>query len=264
MNRCEIFKCGKCGVGRASCVQFDPDEYYSQDYFAGVTPDGYADYRGSETVLRVEFGRLVKEVTRYHDGGRLLEIGCAYGYFLLEAKDYFEVHGIELSTHAAATARASGLDVLSGEATEDNLRRLGSFDVIVMLDVIEHLANPIDVLKRCVEHLKPGGIIFITTGNFDSLPARLFGRKWRLMTPPQHLWYFTPRSFRHIAHFLGLRLESITRPWKVVPLSLALYQLGRMFSRRFTTTGGWSTVGIPVNLFDAVRVILRKPIVNGD
>ncbi len=125
-------------------------------------------------------------------------MGCAYGFFLQEAKPFFEVAGIELAEDAAAHARQSGLNVLTGVADEASLARLGAMDVIVLLDVIEHLPSPRDTLALCARHLNPGGIIVITTGDFGSLSARLAGARWRLMTPPQHLWFFSRRE--HAAH----------------------------------------------------------------
>jgi hypothetical protein len=107
-------------------------------------------------------------------------------------------------------------------------------------------------------HLNPGGIIVITTGDFGSPLARLLGRHWRLMTPPQHLWFFTRESFAKIASSLGLVLEHVDHPFKIVPLSLVLFQLRRMLHLASTARPA-PTIGLPVNLFDAMRAVLRKP-----
>jgi 2-polyprenyl-3-methyl-5-hydroxy-6-metoxy-1,4-benzoquinol methylase len=124
--------------------------------------------------------------------------------------------------------------------------------------VIEHLADPREALALCARHLNPGGIMLITTGDFASLYARLAGAHWRLMTPPQHLWFFTPESLRRMAGALTLRLEAYDHPWKLVPLSLIGFQLRRMLGLRQATASGASRIGIPVNLFDAMRCVLRK------
>jgi SAM-dependent methyltransferase len=143
-------------------------------------------------------------------------------------------------------------------ADENLLGRLGTMDVIVLLDVIEHLPSPRDTLALCARHLKPGGIIVITTGDFGSLPARLAGARWRLMTPPQHLWFFTRESIRRMAGSLGLDVAYSGHPWKIVPLSLITFQLARMLGRKPRQAAAASGVGLPVNLFDAMRVVLRK------
>jgi len=256
-NGCDIFKCQECGLGRSDATHFDPQRYYTRDYFSGQHADGYGDYLGSEKVLRREFARTVSVVRRYCPGGRLIELGCAYGFFLQEARPFFEVAGIELSHDAATYARLAGLDVLAGIADETNLQRLGPADAIVLLDVIEHLPDPRATLALAARHLNPGGIILVTTGDFSSLYARLSGCHWRLMTPPQHLWFFTPESMRRMADGLGLQVEALDHPGKVVPLSLILFQLRRMAG--FPGGGATGSAGIPVNLFDAMRVILRKP-----
>lgn len=258
MNGCAIWQCSSCGLGRAETKDFDPSSYYTADYFSGGHSDGYSDYRGAEPVLRQEFARSVRFLRHYRDGGRLLDLGCAYGFFLKEAQRHFEVSGIELAEQAAAECRSAGLHVLSGLADEANMAQIGEVDVITMFDVIEHLPQPTETLALCYRYLKPGGVIVITTGDFASLAARWTGTKWRLMTPPQHLWFFTVQSLQQMATLHGLKMEHSDHPAKIVPLSLILFQLRRMIGLRGAQMEVGSRIGVPVNLFDAMRVVLRK------
>lgn len=258
-NGCDILRCEVCGLGRTQAAGFDPARYYTSDYFDGGHDDGYADYLGAEPVLRREFAGAVDFIRNFRSGGRLLEIGCAYGFFLAEAKPFFEVTGIELAEDAAAHGRKLGLNVITGIADEATLAPLGTFDVIVLLDVIEHLPDPRETLSLCARHLKPGGVIVITTGDFGSLSARVAGSQWRLMTPPQHLWFFTRDGMAGLAAPLGLEMESFDHPWKIVPLSLIAFQLRRMLGLKLTGAAAPSGIGLPANLFDAMRVVLRKP-----
>lgn len=258
-NGCEILECTICGLGRTQASDFKPEQYYTSDYFFGVHPDGYADYRRTEPVLRREFARTVKFIRKLRAAGRLLEIGCAYGYFLEEARPFYDVSGIEIADEAAQFCRNRGLHVLTGVPDESTLGRLGAMDVIVLLDVVEHLPDPGEMLTLCRRHLSPDGIIVITTGDFASLYARIAGPHWRLMTPPQHLWYFTPDSMRRLGHSLGLRLETCDHPWKIVPLSLIAFQLRRVLSSLRPSTPRASQIGIPINIFDAMRCVFRRP-----
>src|SRR6184192_89999 len=126
VNGCDILQCAECGLGRTETPAFDPAAYYTEDYFSGRRADGYADYLGAEPVLRREFARSVDFIRRYRSGGKLLELGCAYGFFLMEAARHFGVTGIELATEAAEHGRRAGLHVLQGMADAANLARVGA------------------------------------------------------------------------------------------------------------------------------------------
>jgi SAM-dependent methyltransferase len=254
----DIWKCGSCGLGRTEVSSFDPESFYTEGYFSGGISDGYVDYAGSEPVLREQFAREVRFVQRFVPGGRLLDVGCAYGFFLQEAQKSFEVTGIEVSDAAAQHGRDRGLNIITGVADDATLSGVSEVDVVVMLDVIEHLPEPRETVAKLAAKLRPGGAMVITTGDFSTLMARLAGKRWRLMTPPQHLWFFTPASISGIATAAGLKVERLDHPWKLVPLSLIQFQLARMLGFRPSTSGLGSKVGIPANLFDAMRVVLRK------
>ena len=157
--------------------------------------------------------------------------------------------------------RAHRLHVITGVADKPTLTALGRADVFVMLDVIEHLPDPFDTLSLLTEHLNPGGIIVITTGNFASLAAKVTGPGWRLMTPPQHLWFFTPESMRRMSSRLMQSVEALSHSWKLVPVSLLVFQMRRMLGFPNVKISSGGGVGLPVNLFDAMRVVLRKPAV---
>src|SRR5580704_13368573 len=86
LNGCDIWRCESCGLGRAETSSFDPQSYYTGDYFSGALSDGYSDYRAAEPVLRREFARSVAFIRGFRPSGRLLELGCAYGFFLKEAE----------------------------------------------------------------------------------------------------------------------------------------------------------------------------------
>jgi SAM-dependent methyltransferase len=258
VSGCAIWQCERCGLGHAETSGFDPTAYYTANYFSGQCSDGYLDYQGSEPVLRREFARSVDFVRCFRPSGRLLDLGCAYGFFLKEARRHFDVAGIELADDAAQACRQAGLQVCSGVADEATMAGIGAVDVITMFDVIEHLPQPRETLALCHRYLNPGGIVVITTGDFASVIARLMGRRWRLMTPPQHLWFFTEESVRRMSVALGLTMTHVDHPWKIVPASLILFQLQRMLGFGGSGMAAAGRLGVPVNLFDAMRIVLRK------
>jgi SAM-dependent methyltransferase len=255
-----IGRCEACGLGATQAgADFDPSSIYDASYFKGDTHDGYAGYGCSERVLRRDFRRVLKRLTRCGcDGGRLLEIGCAYGFFLLEAQRRFEVRGVELSAHAAEACRSRGLEVHCGSVEDGCLKHQDPFDAAVMLDVIEHVEDPGGTLHAVREVLRPGGLLVITTGDWASLASRITRSAWRLMTPPQHLFFFSKPTLVRMLGRLGFEVIECSHPWKLVPLSLVVFQLFRMLGLPKRAEPWLGNLGIPVNLFDALRVVARR------
>ena len=258
----EITKCDNCGVGRTVVTAFDPEEYYTEDYFNGGVDGAYRDYEGSQATLQREFqGQVQFLKSASPQGGKLLEIGCAYGFFLQEAKAHFDVYGFEMAQSGVDFCHRNNLpNVRQGAVTEDYLERFGPFDAVVLLDVIEHIDDVPETMEMLVRHMKDGAVMLITTGDWGSFSARLSGSRWRLLTPPLHLWFFTPKGLRLLFERLNCRLEHVSHPWKLVPLELILSQAWSMLGLKWTRRlpSGVRNLGLPANLFDSMRLVFRK------
>lgn len=148
-------------------------------------------------------------------GARLLDIGCGNGDFLdLARRSGWRVTGVELDPAATKLARDRGLEVFQG--TIDALPRgAGTFDVITLSHVIEHVHDPVGLLARCRELLRSGGWLWIDTPNLESFGYGRFGAHWRGLEPPRHLVLFTKRSLLRALHEAGFT-HVRPMPWRPV------------------------------------------------
>ena len=259
-----IVRCRSCGLASTVLPEgFDPAAIYTEEYFQGGTSDGYADYAASEPILRAEAERALADLFRHGPReGKLVEVGCAYGYFLAEASKHFDATGIEICEAAASRARAQGLSVDVGAVTAAWLADKGPVDAVAMLDVIEHLPNPAQTLALLRDRMRPGGALVLSTGDWGSLLARVMGGAWRLLTPPQHLYFFSVRTLTKLLARCGLVVVDVTHPAKLVPVGLALFQLARYAGPLAPPLQSMARrsprIALPVNLLDAVRVVATR------
>ncbi|MDD5577894.1 MAG: class I SAM-dependent methyltransferase [Methylobacter sp.] len=260
-NGISIYKCQNCGTGRADDSGFDAKSYYDESYFNGDRIDGYSNYINSKEVLLEHFRGDMASLGKYGAAsGKVLEIGCAYGYFLEIAQEQFsEIYGLEICEEAVINCNQRGLTtVKQGMVSSDSLTDFPSVNTVVMLDVIEHVQNPREALQLAAGKLLPGGHLMLTTGDFSSLAARITGANWRLMTPPQHLWYFTPTALRMLADSLGLDVIAVEHPFKKVPLGLVAFQFCRFAGIKPKIPDWMHRQGIMINMLDAMRLVMRK------
>ncbi len=171
---------------------------YSSDYFL-MGNDASGESLRSEmkqATARLYLDHLIRYCGKSE--GRLLEIGCGDGDFLLVAREAgFTVQGVEFSKSAAEKAEAKLKDncVLCG-TVEDLPPPEKAFDICVLFDVIEHVRDPIRFMKNIHNLLGPEGILFLATPSLDSWSARLMKNNW-MEFKPEHLHYFDRETIQN-------------------------------------------------------------------
>jgi SAM-dependent methyltransferase len=186
VNEFEVAACDNCGtLFTARLPVEDEEKDYGSFYGEG------RDVAVPDFVL----GRLEETATslsRYRsDLNRWLDIGCGTGTLLRAAVNVgWDALGTEVAPAAVEAVRAEGLDAVLGTTAELGLPA-ASFDVVSMIEVIEHVAEPDRLLADAARLLRPGGVLYLTTPHGRSLSARMLGAGWSAVTPPDHLQLFS-------------------------------------------------------------------------
>lgn len=141
------------------------------------------------------------------NGRRVLDIGCAGGAFPVAARELgFNPAGVEPSRWMADYARRTyGLDVRDG-ILRPGMFPAGSFDMVTLWDVIEHVPQPHEVLTIAFELLKPGGLLLVNYPNVNSIAARLLGRRWPFWLSV-HLFYYTRATIARQLSRAGFKVQ---------------------------------------------------------
>ncbi len=142
----------------------------------------------------------------------LVDVGCGRGDFLARMQSLgWNVLGVEPDPVAAGLARSSGIDVFGGRLEDAGLAG-GIADQVTLHHVLEHVEDPAGLLQECRRILRPGGRLVIYTPNAESLGHRWFGRAWRGLEPPRHLFIFSPRALQRMLHEAGFRSFCMKTP----------------------------------------------------
>lgn len=168
-------------------------------------------------------------------GGRVLDFGCGAGDFADEVARWgAEVDGVEADAVARALAARRGVRVFK-ELADVPLERKGqAYDLIALLDVLEHVRAPLSLLTELRALLRPGGVLYLSVPNRRAPQARLLGARWDQATNPTHLFLFSPQSVRYLLRRAGfaasylpcvLRDARMTRPQRVCSVLLQRLRL---------------------------------------
>ena len=165
-----------------------------------ATALGYGAFRdrgaGLGTRLRARLlrRRLRWDCPPWRGQGRYLDVGCGSGGSLGTAKALgWRVAGVEMDMAAAAKARRFTNEIHTGDILCAGFAA-GSFDVVSAFHVLEHVPDPVAVVRRMLEWLAPDGLVIIEVPNAGGLGASIFGRAWSGLELPRHLSHFTPES----------------------------------------------------------------------
>lgn len=184
----EAKKCNECGM-----ISVNP--HLNQEGLTKVYDDYFSHRLDAKDLF--EKRKITYEIdrdwiTKFINHGKILDIGCSGGQFLsvFDSKNW-DRQGVEIDKDAAEFAEKEfGIPVKIGYFPDLSFQE--KFDLVVIRGVIEHFSDPITVLKKCSEVLKPNGYLFITaTPVGDSFAFDVYREKWHLFTPLAHLHFFT-------------------------------------------------------------------------
>ncbi|HEB52114.1 MAG TPA: class I SAM-dependent methyltransferase [bacterium] len=209
-----VWTCRDCGLVYVSprLVGQALLDVYDEGYWKSDNPKerGYADYASEAKLYLKTYRKRMKLVSRWlPQPARILDVGCAAGYFLRVAQEHgHDVHGVELSEPIANEAiQALGADRVYRGFLDDAIRERAwpdhSFDLVTIWDVIEHVPEPQALLATIRRMVRPGGKLLLETQNVASRMARRLGKAWHHYKHDEHLYHFNPDTVRRLLDDCG-------------------------------------------------------------
>ena len=261
-KRFRLRRCARCGFAFVADAAEDPAGLYDERYYRGQGADPAVDYvfeleHPEATVRRWEWEGIVEVVralTPLRPETRWLDYGCGNGGLVrhLRQSATCDASGFETGW-IAERARSHRIPVLS----EDEARsHRGRYDVVTAIEVIEHVADPLSMLRAVRDLLKPGGLLFLTTGNaaeHESLD------RWSYVVPDIHVSFFEPRTLERALEKTGFRPQRrgfLPGFEKIIRFKISK-ELGIRRDRRALDMVPWNAVA---RLVDARLAVTAHPI----
>lgn len=274
-NSFEIFRCMQCGLIYAD-IEWTQDEvqkFYSKDYFVcceNTSAKCYLDYFEKEREALIANGKKRLKQIEYKQPppGRLLDVGCACGYFVeIAQKNGWEAEGLDISEYATAYGR----DTLGLKLQTTSLKVYESycqknyFDLITFWGVFDQLIDPKETLKAAYNLLKDNGLIVIRIPNADNLWVKLAGKQWHFFSPPAHIYYFTFKTIQTLLEEIGFKVCHIEKAGKFENLEYLFLRLNVLFKNKFSQMFYYivqkfnlKKINFYINLGDVMHVYARK------
>ena len=266
-NGYNIHTCPSCSLRFVHPIPEDTSSVYQKGYFVDKSGEhnfGYTDYDSDKEPMRDVFVSYLRRIEDMVKGQNVFDVGAATGYFLDVARDHgWQTSGIEISDYAGTVAKEKGHDVVVGSF--DDVDVAGMYDVVTMWDVIEHVKDPRAVIEKVASILKKGGVLAINTPNVSSMYARLMRKAWHMYIPPEHLFYFSPKTIRKLLEESGfsvLEIKTIGKKFSLAYIFGILYHWQHLsvwkWLAHFFDTPFWRRVRIPINLRDNMFILAQK------
>lgn len=231
-NGRQLVQCQNCGlvyVGhqpRAEELATLYNEHYFRNDQSGEV--GYTNYAADEANIRQTASKRLAHVMRYAQTGKLLDVGCALGFFMDVAHQRgWQVTGWDISQYAVDYVRQRfGHEAFQGNFLDNHLAN-EAYDALTLYDVIEHVADPKGYLQTAARLLKRGGVIELATPDVGSIPARLTGKRWiGYKMADEHVYYFSADTLSKMLNEAGFEVLHVRHVGKHVTLKLFLDRLG--------------------------------------
>ncbi len=204
---------------------------------------------------RLVLEQLPREVVSA-SGVRVLDVGCWDGALLQELPAAWLRHGIEPHPQAARQARARGVTVFE-QTLETTPLAPGSYDLVLVMDVLEHLEEPAAALRKLAQALAPGGYLVGLTGNAATPAARLWRGCWYYCNYAEHVGFFSPASLQRALEQAGLRVLKLRKcAHHAARLSVTWGRIVRRLRR--TAAAHEGALPLPHARWDLLRLVLSR------
>lgn len=265
-----LLRCKKCGlifVGRRP----EPAELkkiYGRSYFKNADSNsiGYEDYPADKPNIVKTFEKRLKNIEKLYPGkGKILDLGCATGFFLEVAENRgWTPYGVEISDYAGDMAKKRFGDRIFQSVFDRALPNSGFFDIITMWDYIEHIPNPGRELNRAWQLLKKGGMLVLSTPDADSLTHKIFRDRWMGYKDQEHLYYFSGKNLKILLEKTGFEILKSEKTGKYVSFALFAKRLGLYnkfladILKFLTLKTGAANFSAYINPFDIICIYAQK------
>ncbi len=204
-----------------------PTDQELTDYYSNY-PIGY----GADSPLNIKrINERLDEFEKFRKTNKMLDVGCGPGIFLIEAKKRgWEVYGTEFTDKQITYLKEKGINTYQGKLNGNSFEE-NSFDVIISSEVIEHINNPVEEVSLFNKFMRKGGLLYVTTPNFNSVERFLLKGKYNIIYYPEHLCYYTPKTINILFTSCGFTKHRI----KTTGISLARIKNSRKNIEGHTT-----------------------------
>lgn len=198
-----LVKCGNCGFVFSRWIPSNESlvEFYNN----------YPEYQHWNEITSQRYRNLITSFEKYRQTNNFLEVGSGEGFFLDAAQaQKWNAFGTEFIDRFIERCRQRGITMHRGKLDVSNYTS-GSMDIIAWIEVIEHINDPVTELKKFHRLLRKGGIVYVTTPNFNSLARLILKDKLNLISYPNHLAYYTASTLQYVFEqngFKKIRLET--------------------------------------------------------
>jgi len=232
INNKSILRCKKCGVWmkHPSLSKEAIRAIYDENYY-----NSWAYSRENlelvRSVKRPLYLSVLKEINPSSKPFKILDLGCAMGFSLEAAAELgLEPHGIEISEFSGKIAMEKFGDAVKISDIKDTDLADNSFDAITMIDLFEHISDPIVILKKINRALKDQGLLAIVAPNSSSISSRIMGSRWPHIKE-EHIYYYSPATIKRTLNECGFEIIKIISFPK--PITLAYARSVLRYSRHY-------------------------------
>lgn len=245
----DIFRCQSCGFYQCSDFADVLQLYEEMDDLT---------YEETSSARSFQARKTLSTIGKFRASGRLLDVGAGSGILVGEAiKQGYQAEGIEPSKYLQSMAKKKDLPVCLGVLSEKEPE--AKYDIVTLIDVIEHVSNPVELLSRIRHVLHPQGVAVVVTPDVGSFAARLLGWKWWHFRYA-HIGYFDRKTFLLAIKNAGLRPIHVSRPTWYFSCDYLIERLATYIPAiaKLPVPSFIRNLIIPLNLFDSILVVCGR------